>query len=156
MTLTLEKANDVICSLFNVQWGLFVDPDEPFADPPRVYWDDVDETLVADGKNPPPVDRPFAKVAVEPVSDEQVGIAEVGYRRFRRYGRVMVLCAAPLSRGKTLSLRMAQHAELAFKGRLSIEASGVTFLNVLTRDAGRLNQWFCHRVFAEYEYDEHL
>jgi len=77
---------------------------------------------------------------------------EVGNRRFRHEGLVMVQVFTEHGKGQVDSDTLAEIAKDAFEGEVT-SPGRVIFRNVRINEVGLDGQWFQVNVFAEFEYD---
>lgn len=148
MTLpTFDGARDEILGLFNTKWTT----DTPALNggaPIRVEWPGVD------AGDPPPADKPYARITLRHTTSRQATFGPTGGRRFTRPGLITVQVFTPLSGGQGLSLaeKCAIIARDAFEGRGT--ASGIWFRNARIQEIGPDGTWYQMNVLVEFVYDE--
>lgn len=140
MTATIDQARDEIFSTFNEAWK----GDSASAQLP-VLWPDRSQE--------PPDTGAWCRVTLKHTSGRQATLSgEIGSRRFRSTGFVIVQIFTPTGMGLTLTDQLTKIAVRAFQGVTT--ASGVIFRDVRPTEAGQSGNWHQTNVLADFEYDE--
>ena len=141
MSATVEQARNEIISTFKTAWdagaestGLNV-----------LYWDTEGEV---------PDSGAYARVTVRHATGEQTTVGSAaGKRRYERAGTVTVQIFTEHNEGGTLSDKLVNIIENAFRG-VTTSPGRVIFRRVRTNEIGQDSQWFQVNVLADFEYDE--
>jgi hypothetical protein len=143
MTATPTEAYNDLMALIMAKWTTLIGAAE-FEDKPR-----------ATGEEPiPPIDpqRAWIRVRLRHTSGKQVTLAnDIGSRRFRRYGLLMVQVMSPTGTGLVSPHSHAILINDALEGMAT--PHDVLIRNVRINEVGSDGQWFQTNVFADIEYD---
>ena len=90
---------------------------------------------------------------VELTNEVQKSLGEVGNRRFRVYGMVMVQVFTKYGTGQVTADLISGVVKGAFRG-VNTGADAITFRNARVVDVGHSGPYLQTNVFAEFDYDE--
>jgi hypothetical protein len=115
---------------------------------PELRWEMTDSA-----EEPSNSDRPWARCTIRHSTADQRTFGEVGGRRFRQFGIVMVQLFAPWrsGRGAHLTQLLAQVVKDAYEGAATQD---VWFRSVRFNEVGRSGPWYQINVIADLEWDE--
>lgn len=121
---------------------------------PQLLYQDVVLDSDGDGKELPPDDESWGRVFVQNAASTQVTFGEVGNRRFRRFGTIIVQIFTPFGDGLTTSYAIVKVVVDSMEGKTAGGADNVRFRDVSFSEVGRDGPWFQANVTAAFEYDE--
>lgn len=104
-------------------------------------------------KDSPDGDDEFIRVFVDLTNEVQKSLGEVGNRRFRVYGMVMVQVFTKYGTGQVTADLISGVVKGAFRG-VNTGADAITFRNARVVDVGHTGPYLQTNVFAEFDYDE--
>lgn len=137
---TIEAGRDAIYNQFETVWNAQTPP------VPIVFYDDLDFEL-------PDGDTAWVFLMVRHVASNQATLGEVGSRRFRRRGMVVVQVRTPTGLGLSTNDTFSKIALDAFEG-IETAPDQVIFRNARIQEEGNDGAWFLTNVIADFEYDE--
>jgi hypothetical protein len=136
---SITEARDDIIGLFTTAWNAQTPPI------PLLIYQDKESDL--------PDNAPFARLSIEHTIFNQQTLANVGNRRFRRFGIITVQIFSLAGEGLANADVFAKVALDAFEGKAT-GADSIEFRNVRINEIGIDGPWFQTNVLAEFEYDE--
>lgn len=104
-------------------------------------------------KSSPNGDDEHMKAYVDLTNEVQKSLGEVGNRRFRVYGMVMVQIFTKYGSGQVNADLISGVVKGAFRG-VNTGADAITFRNARVVDVGHSGPYLQTNVFAEFDYDE--
>lgn len=137
---TITAGRNAIYKQFTDTWNAQTPP------VPTIFYDDKQFDL-------PDGDTTWAFVMVRHDGSEQATLGEVGGRRFRRRGRVVVQVRTPTGLGLSTNDVYSKVALDAFEG-VETAPDQVIFRNARLQEEGTDGAWFLTNVISEFEYDE--
>lgn len=143
MTATPAEAYDDLLTLIRSKWTNLIGAAE-FEDKPR--------PSAAEPIPPTDAQRPWIRVRLRHTGGRQVTLAnDVGSRRFRRFGLLMVQIMSPSGSGLVSPHSHAILIVDALEGMAT--PHDVLIRNVRISEVGSDGQWYQTNVFADIEYD---
>ena len=110
-----------------------------------------------ESRDPPPIDRPWARFGIRHLDQPQVtiGVASAGQRRYRATGHVYVQVFVPIGEGDERSNALAAIVTGAFRGQNVGGGDAVVMREVVVREQSREDGVDIPAlVTAYFEYDE--
>jgi hypothetical protein len=148
--MTSTEARDEMLGMLNTYWranaGAAIGTPQS---PPPILWEGSEPGA------PPDQAAGWARVTVLHATGQQATLAnDVGCRRFRRDGTIIVQCFAPRGkRGLTLAEALATVAKDAFEGKHSPNGEA-WFSNATIHEVGPDKGWFQVNASIQFQYDE--
>lgn len=137
---SLTSARDIIYARFKA--GIDA---SAYAAVPVFYPDTV--------KTTPSPSNPYLTIRADHTFEGQRSLGEIGNRRFRVFGLVMVQIFTPYGKGQVEADLISGVVKGIFRG-VSTGSDAITFRNTRVVDVGQSGAWLQTNVMSEFDYDE--
>ena len=138
---SMKAAVDLILGRFRTAWQAQTPPV-----PTVIYYDNPKDT--------PDGDENWVRVQLTHVDGREATLAnDVGTRRFRRSGQLVMQIFVPAGEGLTDPYKFAKVVVDAFEG-VRTGTDGIRYFNTRVNEIGVYQSWFQLDVITEFEYDE--